>query len=575
MGRVVASSGLGVLLALCAPRPALADDLPDPAPTTVAPVAGTLQGGATHGLEEFRFRHYQSDERLPDFPDEPVFDYQEVVQRLQVSGGSSFLLLGAQLDAVTLFSNEYILDDERVFERELWGEGLVGPHPNWWFTVEKVWLQGTTGGFAWTLGDSYQAFGRGLALNVVKNTDIDVDTSLRGAHGKLTAGDWEVTAVTALANPQQVRLENPNLNLRADRPHGVHGVRIERFGRVRFGAHGVAYQFVRQLDEAQDPFSTYGGDVDAGVVGATVEASSVGPFDLGAAFDWIAYGADDITADHGYGAYLSASAYPGIASVLVEGKLYRDTEWLNQFSGLDGYELSTGPSLEYERAITEDSSATLNSNDIFGGRVRTDFALGQGGSMVTPYVSAAAFRDQDLGGVHFNEAPETVVHGLGGIVAVVGEFHMLANAGYRTDLRDDSPAANPGDSTVHADLAITIPLAHHLSIELAPSVLRYHWGENPVQQQDYTDFSSTAALKIGTPWALLVYADYSDNPLITSTGNVSDNVYMAGEVQWQPTSATTVKAFYGAYRAGIRCAGGQCRSLPGFEGARASFTANF
>lgn len=572
---MIVAASLPLALALVASPAAWAEELPTVEAVAPEPQAGSLQGGSTHGLEEFRFRHYQSDQRLPDFPDEPVFDYQEAVQRLVVIGGAAPLTLGAQLDAVALFSNQYELDGVLTAERELFGDGLMGVHPNWWFGLEKAWATGSGGPVRWTVGDSYAAFGRGLALNVVKNTDIDIDTSLRGLHGAVAAGDWEVAVVSAFANPQQVRLENPNVAMKADRPHAVHGLRVDRYGRVHLGAHGVAYQFARELSPDQDPFATLAGGVDAGVVGATVEASSVGPFDLGAEFDWIGYEADDIEVESGYAGYLSAAAYPGVASILVEGKVYRDTEWLNQLSGLEGYELATGPSLEYERAITEDSSATLNSNDIAGGRVRADFALGKGGSLVTPYVSAAAFRDQDLGGVHFNQAPETVVHGLGGIVAVIGEFHMLANAGYRVDLRDDAPAANPGDSTLHADLTLTIPLPHHLSLELAPSVLQYHWGENPVQQTDYVDVSSTTALKIGTPWALLVYADYSDNPLITSTGNVSESVYMAGEVQWQPTSATTLKLFYGAYRAGIRCAGGQCRSLPGFEGARASFTANF
>ncbi len=568
------------LVALGVGGSAAAEEFPESPAVLVPPLAGSLQGGAVHGLEEFRFRAYQSGERLADFPDEAVFDYQEVVQRLSVSGGSSLLTAGVQVDAVALFSNQYILDGELIEERVLWGEGLSGPHPNWWFGVEKFWLQGrgdtpSSASLSWTLGDSYAAFGRGLALNVVKNTDIDVDTSLRGVHATVAAGDWEVSLVEAVANPQQVRLENPNVAMRADRPHAVHGLRVDRYGRVHVGAHAAAYQFVRGLDATLDPLTAYAGDVDAGVVGATVEASGVGPFDLGAEFDWIGYGADDISVEHGYAGYLSASAYPGVASVLVEGKIYRDTEWLNQFATLDGYEVSTGPSLEYERAITEDSSAALNSNDVIGGRVRSDFALGKGAQVLTPYVSAAVLRDADLGGVHFNTTPETIVHGVGGVIAVIGEFHLLANGGWRMDMRDDAPTDNGGDTTAHADLTVTIPLPHHLSLEVAPSVLRYHWGENPVQQTDYTDISSTTALKIGVPWAVLVYTDFSDNPLITSTGNVSENVYMAGELQWQPTSAMTVKVFYGAYRAGIRCAGGQCRSLPGFEGARASFTSNF
>lgn len=74
---------------------------------------------------------------------------------------------------------------------------------------------------------------------------------------------------------------------------------------------------------------------------------------------------------------------------------------------------------------------------------------------------------------------------------------------------------------------------------------------------------------------MILYADYSDNPLVSSTGNVDEDVYGAVEVQWMPNSATTLKAFYGAYRAGIRCAGGQCRSLPGFDGGRLALSTNF
>jgi hypothetical protein len=201
--------------------------------------------------------------------------------------------------------------------------------------------------------------------------------------------------------------------------------------------------------------------------------------------------------------------------------------------------------------------------------------VGQGAQTITPYLSLAGFRDNDLGGVHFNQSPETIAHGVGGILAVLGEFHMLANAGYRMDIRDEAPESNIGDSLIHADLAITIPLGHTLSIELAPNLMVYHWGENLVQQGDYVDASNVIAVKLGSPYALLLYTDFSNNELINSTGNLSDELYGAGEFQWQPNSATTLKVFYGAYRAGIRCAGGQCRSLPGFDGARLSVSTAF
>ena len=62
---------------------------------------------------------------------------------------------------------------------------------------------------------------------------------------------------------------------------------------------------------------------------------------------------------------------------------------------------------------------------------------------------------------------------------------------------------------------------------------------------------------------------------MASTGNLGEDLYGAVELQWKPQPATTLKAFYGAYRAGIRCAGGQCRQLPGFNGAKVALTTTF
>ena len=71
------------------------------------------------------------------------------------------------------------------------------------------------------------------------------------------------------------------------------------------------------------------------------------------------------------------------------------------------------------------------------------------------------------------------------------------------------------------------------------------------------------------------FTDFSDNPLVNSTVNLSEGIYGAGELQYKPSTNVTLRASYGAYKAGIRCSGGQCRLLPGFDGARMSVQANF
>ena len=79
----------------------------------------------------------------------------------------------------------------------------------------------------------------------------------------------------------------------------------------------------------------------------------------------------------------------------------------------------------------------------------------------------------------------------------------------------------------------------------------------------------------GKTWMLQLYQDWTDNPLIRSEGNLAENLYGALELTYKPRPGSQVKAFYGAYKAGIRCAGGQCRSLPGYEGARVSWQTVF
>ncbi len=214
----------------------------------------------------------------------------------------------------------------------------------------------------------------------------------------------------------------------------------------------------------------------------------------------------------------------------------------------------------------------MNSNDIFGGRVTVNAPLSQGERTLIPYVAVTALRDSDLEGLHFNRAAETILHPIAGVQWAKSEFHLQANIGERHDLRDDGYGS---DVMRHLDLDVSLPIASRLTLELAPSGMTYAWGDNLQQQSDYVDLSNTLALKVGAPWALLIYTDYSSNPLIDSTGNLGEDTYGGVEGQWMPDSSTTLKLFAGAYRAGIRCAGGQCRSLPGFEGVKFSYGGTF
>ncbi len=554
------------------------------APVPAAPL-GILTG--IHGSEDLRVRYSHVPEKLLHFEDRNILDYVEVVNRLDLTGGTPNVGVGARVDAVGLFANRYLLDGELHHERDLLGEGLASPFEDAYLDLEKIWAEARSRSLTLTVGDSYLSFGRGIALNSVKNTDIDVDTSLRGLRGVAHLGNWDVTLASGLTNPQQVALENPNLGLEPDVAHAVSGLRLDRYGLgpVNLGAHGVLFQYSRGFRAGQDGWRAYGQPIDAWAAGGSVEALGVKGLDLYVEGNAFGYEAAEIPVRGGYAVYGSVAAYPGRASILVEARRNKDTEWVNTFS--DNYELVSGPTLEYERVVTEDSAAAVNSNDVTGGRARVDLRFGDAERHVTlvPYASLAVFRDADLGGLHFNRAPETIFHPIVGVQYINGDLHVLANGGQRVDVRDPGAGGEPlgADRLLHVDMDVSVPLAGILSLELAPALMRYQWGENAQQQTDYTDFSNALALKVGAPWAFILYTDYSDNPLIRSTGNLEgtlfgaagENLYGAVEVQWMPNSATTLKAFYGAYRAGIRCAGGQCRSLPGFEGAKVSLTTTF
>ncbi len=528
---------------------------------------------------------YRTDQDLPlSFPVvdadssealENLYHYGESVARGNLLLTRSAFQLGLQFDAVSLFRNTYYLDDELQYERELVGDDLLSFEPDAYVNVEKTWLarDGTNGGLQ--IGDGYSSFGRGIVLNLRRNTDIDIDTSVRGLRWNLLANDWEVTLLTGLTNPQQVQQENPNLRLSPDRHNMVSGARVDRYGLGLFslGLHGVAYSFVRETDASL--FSAYGQSLDALAGGATVEALGLLGMDWFLEGDVFDYRSPDFFGgeepERGLAGYGSVAAYVGPATLLWEVKHTENTERINTFTGAENYEVASGPTLEYERVITEDSGAALNSDDITAARLRVDVMAGA----VTPHVAVAVMRDRDVGSLHFNQSPETIVHPVVGVDYLGVDAQLLLNAGYRRDIRDDFQGVSQGaDQLLHLDVALDVALGG-FHTEWIADVKQFQWGDNLHQQADFFESSVAVAVSPAEAWTVVLYQDYSDNPLLSSVGNLGDNLYGALELHYKANTATTLKAFYGAYKAGIRCAGGQCRNLPGFDGARVSMVSSF
>ncbi len=536
---------------------------------------GYLGGAELSVTEDFEIRYHQNDLVRRGFEDRVLLlDYVEQVNRLNLLASGSNYQVGAQVDEVLLLLNRYYLNDVLVYEQELLGPGFHSPRPDVYANVEKLWWAHRWDRATLQLGDSYVSFGRGLALNLVRNTDIDLDSSLRGARATWTSGDWALTAVSGLTNPQQVQQDNPNTRIERDRGHMLTGARVERhgLGLASLGGHAVAYRFARG-DEGGSAWQRYQEPLDAVVGGVTAEFFGLAGLDLYLEADVFAHNAPEWIAEeaeepeNGRAFYGSVAGYFGPVTALVEAKSYRNTEFLNTFTAGQEYEIAVGPTLEYERVITEDSSAAVNSNDIDGLRARVDLSLP---APLVPRVELGVHRDRELGGLHFNRTPETIVHALVGFDYLGAEVQALVNAGYRIDLRDGDFGA---DRLAHADVTVEFPLGP-VRGEISTDLQRFHWGDNAQQQRDFSESASSLGLGLHG-FTFVLYQDYSDNPLIDSTGNLAENLYGAVEVQYHPDSATTLKLFYGAYKAGIRCSGGQCRQLPGFKGARFSVTTSF
>lgn len=555
--------------ALLVPALAAAQDAPE----------AESDGVSVTVTDDFELRYWVSPDRLPGFEDRAVFNYFEQVNRLNLSVGSGSWTFLAQVDEVVLTANRYVLDGEQYWERDLLSPEVYWPFgPSWYVNPEKLGARYAGDEVTVKLGDYYAAFGTGLGLNLNRNVDIDIDTSIQGAHMLLRKGAWDFTVLVGQANKQQVAMDNPNLGITGDRRHTIAGVRLERFGLgpANLGVHASMFDFVG--DTGLGPgFSELGTAPDVVITGATAELLGVAGIDWtleGDLFSFptrVAWGGNDPSP--GYALYGSGVWYLGATTWQLEGKRYLNAERANTPVASEAYEVVVGPTLEYERAITEDSAAAVNSNDIWGGRLRVDWTAVPGEAI--PYLSVAVFRDLDLAGVHFNDRPETVLHPLLGIEVFAEDFTLLLNAGYRHDARDGGGFTGDADRQVHGDVDFKVPLIGHLHLDVAGAWEWFRWGDNSLQQSDYTEIESALSLLYGGDVAITLFTDYTDNPLVDTKGNFSDDLYGAVELQYKPTTALTLKAFGGAYKAGIRCSGGQCRLLPGFEGVKVSAVGTF
>ena len=100
-------------------------------------------------------------------------------------------------------------------------------------------------------------------------------------------------------------------------------------------------------------------------------------------------------------------------------------------------------------------------------------------------------------------------------------------------------------------------------------VAKFWWGDN--QHNDFFTTQNALVYKHNLEdrhLDFILYQDWTNNTQLLSTGNINENYITAFEVVYSNKKQHIFKVLYGAYKAGIRCSGGQCRTLPDLKAFR-------
>lgn len=518
----------------------------------------------------------------------------------------------AQIDQVAFLPMPHMIDGERKgFTPTLYAPCFLddnicvsnpfGDRDNrtqdrFYMNPEKLAVSWTGDDVDVTIGDFYAAFGIGSSLNLNRNVDNDVDTSIQGAKVVARPGDWQITGVVGTLNNQQVFQDNPNPSLLdGDRRHLVAGVRVERFalGPADIGIHGVSYDFVSDkglrgaLDEA-------GSMPDVLSAGATTTLA-LGGVDWNLQADAFAYPEADLdpriwaegeTRAPGHALYGSGVWFWGATTWQAEFKRYKNVYRMNNVVPVaQGFTIVAPPTMELERAINVDTAAVTGSNDLTAGLLRVDISAADG---VMPYVAFGVGRDLDtVNAAQKSPVPESIFQIQTGAEILQDHWSVILDAVARVDRKDRYQGANMGsDIQLYAAADIKAPLPIGSGTQI--SLIGQHFDRGAYSLDDAADmkgrtaawheFNSSVTVLATPNFGVTGFYDHTTNPVALAAGNLRDDwpaAYGAGELFWKPSSSWTVKVFHGGYAAGIRCSGGQCRNVPAFTGSRVSVTGTF
>ncbi|HEY2745366.1 MAG TPA: DUF6029 family protein, partial [Polyangia bacterium] len=329
----------------------------------------------------------------------------------------------------------------------------------------------------------------------------------------------------------------------------IGGARAEYrfFDRVNVGVHEVGG--IQAIDATassarNDSFFLYGGSVDA---------PKLLPW-LGLYFEGAGQLQTLSDARHsGYALYGALNGYFGALTLQLEVKDYVQYQpWKASVPG--GY--VEFASVQYispptaERVLTE---LTAPNFDVRGPRLRADWRVND---WLLLYASYAYFEDGSV-----PTSPLTFHDPYGGaeIRWNRGQSHFFPSGGYRLEWDDTLHAEHQHIGHIEWDGTQALP--HGLSIETQGFVLIRR--EPLLMVPPWTEGNAYVALK-WTPF-LVATLGYE---WTTMQSTAATHNYFNGALQWNITTSTSVRAFVGGTRGGLKCISGVCRVFPPFTGAR-------
>jgi hypothetical protein len=435
------------------------------------------------------------------------------------------------------------------------------------FYIEKWGIEYSARGFEAVIGDYYVSFGRGLVLSIRKIDELGIDTTLRGGKFVYHARELAAALVIGVSNMQNVDEATgrtvadwaPEATFLRPVPAPrdfIGGARAEYrfFDRVNLGLHeagGIQAIDATSGQARHDSYFMYGGSIDAPRL-----LRRLGLYFEGAG-QQVSIG--DVR-HSGYALYGAINGYFGPLILQLEIKDYvQYRPWKASIRG--GY--AEFAPVQYlspptaERVVTELQAPLY---DVRGPRLRADWRVN---SWLLLYASYAYFED--------DSTPDTPLafhdpHGGAEIRWNEGASHLFPSGGYR--LEWDRARHDEHQHVGHIEWDGTQRLPYGLSIETQGFVLFRR--EPQLLAPPWTEGNAYFALK----WTPYVVATFGYE-WTTLRSNAATHHYFNGALQWNWTTASSLRLFVGGTRGGLRCISGVCREFPPFTGARLEIALRF